>query len=288
MRRALIIALVLAGCGSRGPVGPGEPTTIRLGPGRPIIETLTVSASEHLAARMPLPAYPGLPGRVIGLLYRGDAPWGIDPGWQRKVLDVNQRWREAGYRFTSGENLPWYARFRVEPTLSRAAYLVEIEIADGAGARRGAPDYQITGMERRDETRDFPLDVEETLSGARVRFDEWLDEKALELGQPEGLEKETIQEAAVPAWLPESSHLRVLFYRRILRTTSRQDREPPRRCRRGAPCPGPKILYITEGYGLELALELEYDRNGDLIAERRIEPARMLESELEKLHITAP
>ncbi len=105
-----------------------------------------------------------------------------------------------------------------------------------------------------------------------------------------GGETETIYGGMAPTWLLGSARLRVLYYRRVIRTTTKTEIiHHPTHCPDRAPCMNrDESKTTTHGYGVELGMELELDANGALVEIHRYRPTPMPIDLLQKLHVVTP
>lgn len=190
--------------------------------------------------------------------------------WQVPLADGTIA-RYDAVQYQLGERNPW--------GLSDEAHLVEIEINDGRGSKPSYLHFVITDARVVDGSDAYPIRVADTLRDARKRWDAYvaaeeqtvaarLDEaNRAAAGEPYGEETTEAQEAVFPTWDADRAELRVLFYQQVMRSSHRFEPVQSRHCPEGAPCmrepERPEVLRRT--YGVELGLELVWDRRGKLV-----------------------
>lgn len=218
----------------------------------------------------------------------GASPWAIYFASKGEGYNVLRHWQVPipQGRFAS---FPLVAMYQPDTPnaygLRAPAHLVEVEVNGGEGAAPGVH-FVATGCRVLDGTRRYPIVVADALAAARQRFEELLvreqsavaaalDQAARVPGfEPYGPTIMLTHEGVIPTWLRESERLRVVFYRAVTATSYRSEPAPT-----GGRAPGPGPwrprlpVTLTRVHGVELGLELEFDRRGRLVAEREHVPA---------------
>lgn len=133
------------------------------------------------------------------------------------------------------------------------------------------------------DPRGATLDVPATLADARARWTAYLETTTTEVdaalavadqgtaGRPYGRERTSHDDGFAPAWIPASMTLVVRTARRVTRESERKVLEQS--CPRNRPGPCRTVTVpAVRAYHADVALELEYDRTGKLIEERRYPP----------------
>lgn len=172
--------------------------------------------------------------------------------------------------------------------LPNAAHIVAVEVNAGHGSRDNyGPHFVATATKRLDGTNAVPMQVSATLDDALTRWTNFtaaqqaaintaLDRAGQDTpGKPFGAETVTEQEGYFPSWRADTHELVVLYYRRVIRSSSQSElsgggytcnkyRVPGNQF---CPAPPPPHMVTTfRSYGAELAMELRYDQRGKLLA----------------------
>ncbi|MCB9561552.1 MAG: hypothetical protein H6709_09310 [Kofleriaceae bacterium] len=170
--------------------------------------------------------------------------------------------------------------------LSAEAHLVEVEVNGGEGAPPNLH-FVVTDARIVDGTDAYPLVAADALTAARAAWDRWvvatrpvtdqtIEDARAASGEPYGDETVQTEVGLLPTWLPESRVLRVTFYRRVRRTSTRTAMVSPRQtCRKGAPCMvrHPVRTTSTHSYGAEQALIVDLDDHGRIVDEVSFGPS---------------
>ncbi|MBK9034053.1 MAG: hypothetical protein IPL61_22755 [Myxococcales bacterium] len=168
--------------------------------------------------------------------------------------------------------------------LSAEAHLVDVDVNAGAGAAAGVH-FVITGARVLDGQPGYPV-AATALAQGQAAWTQWQDEQRTAIaalldeqrrtapGQAFGPETEAIDGGMFPEWVADRRVLRLGFYQRIARTSSKvETRMVAHSCPPGAPCLPPQQQQVTfaRRYGVELALVVEIDARG-LVAMSRLKP----------------
>ena len=226
-----------------------------------------------------------------------------DPHQPRRGVSQT-RWGElrtfhAGtpYRLVTGDRGPYWISTRADPSAASVPlaidgrpHIIALVVEDSTDeARRASQNGGVvasawTQLDDRAQSsgnvRAVTLDVSATLDDAVARWEAFVasqrDEvtRALAIadhdssGKPFGREKTATENGFAPTWMPDSQHLIVRYAQRSTRWSERKVRE--RSCPRNRPGPCRDVFVVeTRTYHADVALELEYDRSGKLVAERR-------------------
>jgi hypothetical protein len=223
--------------------------------------------------------------------FGGHSPWALYFASHGEGVHFLKQWRVPLPDKTSwvvdaamqrpGAGAPW--------GFSAPAHLVEVEVNGGQGAASNLH-FVATKARILDGTSEYPIVSSRALDDARLRFDAWrdacgaaIDEAFSEAarspsGPPVGPEKETAYEAIAPTWDAGAAELRVPFFRRVVRASERTERKMVvHACPPGAPCLPPREEMVTtrHGYGVEIAYEAAYDREGKLVATHAFGPTKV-------------
>lgn len=172
--------------------------------------------------------------------------------------------------------------------LPNSAHIVAVEVNAGRGSHNNyGPHFVATSTKRLDGTDAVPMNVVATLDDARARWTNFtaaqqraintaLDRAGQDTpGKPFGAETVVEHDGYFPSWRADSHELVVLYYRRVIRSSSHSEmsgggytcskyRIPGNQF---CPAPPPPQLVTTfRSYGAELAMELRYDKRGKLLA----------------------
>lgn len=180
--------------------------------------------------------------------------------------------------------------------LPNAAHIVAVEVNAGRGSHDNyGPHFVATKTRRLDGTAAVPIALDVTFDHALARWHSFIDSQqptiAAELergnqalgGTPWGPETLSQREAFFPSWRVEAQELVVVYYRQVIRTSSKTtmsegrggcskyDFRTPvvRMC--PAPMP-PHPVTVLRSYTVELGMELRYDKNGALLSHVNYSP----------------
>ncbi len=199
------------------------------------------------------------------------------PHWEVPLKDNGKAVFDAA-QFTPLTNNPW--------GLHANAHIVDVEVNGGAGAPPNIH-FVITKARVLDGAKGYPQPTD-ALSIARKEWDNWRtsvntdvhtalnDAGRLAPGKPFGEEIEASADCFLPTWMPKERIIRVTYYQRITRTSSKTERHMvyhPNPL--GAPGVPPMMVPITYSriYGVDCALTIDIDASLHIGNEVRYAPS---------------
>jgi hypothetical protein len=144
--------------------------------------------------------------------------------------------------------------------LPATAHLVTVEVNGGRGYGESGVHFVATDTDRIDGTAAVPLNLPATLDDAQVRWLSYVSQSAEPiaaalmtagkdtLGQPYGIERDSVSEAFFPTWDNLTARLRIQYFRRVTRSSSVVN-----------------LGTKTRAYHADVAIECEYDSSGHLL-----------------------
>lgn len=202
--------------------------------------------------------------------------------WQVPVADGGKAVYDAA-QFTPLTKNPW--------GLNANAHLIDAEVNNGAGAPPNIH-FVITNARILDGTKGYPTPGN-ALNIARKEWDNWhtainadlraalSDAGRLAPGKPYGDETEAAAECFLPTWLPKERIIRVTYYERTTRTSSKTEQHLVyHKNPLGAPGMPPIMMPVTYKriYGVDCALTIDIDAALHIVDEVRYGPSAITPS----------